>query len=242
MAAYRHGRHRHPAGPVGPPASLMNAARLMYAGAGIAVILGLTVVLTLHNAPHTAAASSGAYKAGRIAGGAISGLIAGGLWLWMAWANKRGRSWARILSTVLFGLLTLEAAATLPGTLPAALKIVTFLEWAAGLAAIVSLWKRQSGAYYKAVSQPPGYPPVPDGPHGRQHGQQAHARPPYGPAGHAQPPLHAPAPKHTDDQPYAGQPGPGQPQHRRPPAQTHEQPPYHHPGQNLTQPGPPPPS
>jgi hypothetical protein len=85
----------------------------------------LTVVLTLHSTPHTANASSGAYKAGRIAGGAISGLIAGGLWLCMAWANKRGRSWARIVSTVLFGLLSLEAAASLPGTLPAALKIVT---------------------------------------------------------------------------------------------------------------------
>ena len=30
------------------------------------------------------------------------------LWLWMARANGQGRNWARILSTVLFGLGTLE--------------------------------------------------------------------------------------------------------------------------------------
>ena len=37
----------------------------------------------------------------------IGGLIAIGLWLWMAWANGRGRGWARVLSAVLFGINTL---------------------------------------------------------------------------------------------------------------------------------------
>jgi hypothetical protein len=90
--------------------------------------------------------------------GAIGGLIAGGLWLWMAWANKHGRSWARILATVFFGVLTLYAAAGLVA-LPAAAKIVIIIEWAAGLAAVIFLWQRQSSDYYRAVTQPADHPP-----------------------------------------------------------------------------------
>ena len=36
------------------------------------------------------------------------GLVVIALWLWMARANGQGRNWARIPSTVLFGLATLE--------------------------------------------------------------------------------------------------------------------------------------
>jgi len=136
------------------PVSMLNALRLMYAGAGIAVALGVTFALTTHNRLlHTGDPTSGAYKAGYVVGGAISGLIAGGLWLWLAWANKRGRFWARILSTVFFGLLTLYAAVGLVA-LSAAPKIVVIVEWAAGLVAVVFLWRRQSSDYYKAVNQP----------------------------------------------------------------------------------------
>ena len=142
------------------PASMVNALRLMYAGAGIAVVLGLTIALTTHSRTlHIGDPTAGAYKAGYVTGGAIIGLIGGGLWLWMAWANKRGRSWARTLSTAFFGLLTLYAVAGLI-TLPAALKIVIILEWAAGLAAVVFLWQRQSSYYYKPVSPSAGYPPM----------------------------------------------------------------------------------
>jgi hypothetical protein len=153
--------HRHTAGRARLPASMVNALRLMYAGAGIAVVLGVTIALTTHSRTlHMGDPASGTYKAGYVTGGAITGLIAAGLWLWMAWANKRRRSWARILSTVLFGVLTLYAAAALVA-LPAAPKIAVILEWAAGLAAVVFLWQRQSSHYYKTVSQPAGYTPIP---------------------------------------------------------------------------------
>jgi len=142
----------------------------MYAGAGIAVVFGVTVALTTHSRlVHAGNPSSGAYKAGYVTGGVITGLIGGGLWLWMARANKRGRSWARILSTVFFGLLTLYAAAVLVALhlavvarvpLPAAADTVLILEWAAGLSAVVFLWQRQSSHYYKAVNQPTSYTPM----------------------------------------------------------------------------------
>ena len=131
------------------PLSMVNAVRLMYAGAGITVVLGVTFGLTTHSRTlHVGDPTSGAYQAGYVVGGAIPGLIAGGLWLWMAWANKRGRSWARILSTVFFGLLTLYTAVGLV-TLPAAPKLAFILEWAAGLTAMVFLWQRQSNQYYR---------------------------------------------------------------------------------------------
>ncbi len=136
------------------PASMLTALRLMYGGAGIAVAYGVTVALTTHTRLlHGGNPASGTYKAGYVVGGAIAGLIGGGLWLWMAWANRRGRFWARILSTVFFGLLTLYTAVGLVG-LPAAPKIVIIFEWAAGLAAVVFLWRRQSSDYYQAVNQP----------------------------------------------------------------------------------------
>jgi len=139
---------------------MVNALRLMYAGAGLAVVLGVTIALTTHGRTlHVGDPASGAYKAGYVIGGAITGLITGGLWLWMAWANKRGRSWARILSTVFFGVLTLYAAASLVA-LPAAPKTVILLEWAVGLAAVVFLWQRQSSDYYRAVRQSVGYTPM----------------------------------------------------------------------------------
>lgn len=38
----------------------------------------------------------------------VSDLVPIALWLWMARANGRGRNWARSLSTVLFGVATLD--------------------------------------------------------------------------------------------------------------------------------------
>ena len=142
------------------PASMVNALRLMYAGATIAVVFGVTLALTTHSRTlHMGDPASASYKAGYVVGGAIAGLITGGLWLWMAWGNKRGRPWARMLSAVFFGMLTLYAAVGLVA-LPAAPKIAVILDWAAGLAATVFLWQGQSSHYYKTVSQPADYTPM----------------------------------------------------------------------------------
>jgi hypothetical protein len=89
------------------------------------------------------------------------GLIATGLWLWMAWANKGGRSWARIMATVFFGLLTAGELALLielashtgPLLFPHLFFSLFFLVyWLAGLSAVVLLWGRSSSDYYAAVS------------------------------------------------------------------------------------------
>ena len=42
---------------------------------------------------------------------AVGAVITIGLWLWIAWANGQGRSWARIVSAVFFSINTLDLTA-----------------------------------------------------------------------------------------------------------------------------------
>lgn len=119
------------------PPSILNAVKLMYAGAGISV---LAAIINLFVSSGTAS-----FKSGQIVGG----LIGVALWLWMAQMNKRGQSWARILSTVLFGIFTLFflAALALVG-FPGA--ILSLIEWGVALTATILIWQKASSAYYNA--------------------------------------------------------------------------------------------
>src|ERR1700690_3285873 len=92
--------------PPAPPGSVINAVRLMYAGAAlelIGAIIALATVGSLKTAilakhPHYTTAQLHSAQNITVAGTVIGGLIAIGLWLWMAWANRRGRKWARVVS------------------------------------------------------------------------------------------------------------------------------------------------
>lgn len=116
--------------------------------------------------------SDGTYQAGAATGDIIMVLIAAGLWAWMARKNYQGRHWARVLSTVFFGLLSaytlisvvsmavaIGNGATLTNPLPG---ILFLLEWLCGLVALILIWLPVSGQYYRAVrAQRAGYAPVP---------------------------------------------------------------------------------
>ena len=67
----------------------------------------------------------------------------------MAWANNQGKNWARILSTVLFGLATLDLVGVFsePKTLLGLLFPV--LTWLVGLGAVFLLWRPDSSAFFK---------------------------------------------------------------------------------------------
>jgi hypothetical protein len=88
-------------------------------------------------------------------------LIAAAVWLWMARANKGGRSWARIMATVFFGLLTAGELAGLIWSLMARHSftllnyalLVSFscVYWLVGLSVVVLLWQRSSSDYYAAA-------------------------------------------------------------------------------------------
>ena len=72
------------------------------------------------------------------------------LWLWMAWANNGGRSWARVVASVLFALNSLYLILVL--TRAGASTLFVGLGWLVGLGAIVMLWQRDSSAYFKPGS------------------------------------------------------------------------------------------
>ena len=86
----------------------------------------------------------------------VVGLVGIALWLWMARANGQGRSWARILSTVLFALATLQLIGDLQqavspaGTIEPVLGLLlAVLVWLPGLAAVWLLWRPASSAFFK---------------------------------------------------------------------------------------------
>ena len=93
--------------------------------------------------------------------GAVAGLALIGLWLWMARATSQGKNWARILSTVLFGLATLELLSALEviGTDGVAQAFFAGLTWLSGLAAVWLLWRPASSAFFKSAREMRSRPP-----------------------------------------------------------------------------------
>jgi hypothetical protein len=75
------------------------------------------------------------------------GLVLIGLWLWLARAVGQGRNWARILSTVLFALATLQLA----GLHSAVAVFWAMLTWLTGLAAVWLLWRPASSVFFKSA-------------------------------------------------------------------------------------------
>jgi hypothetical protein len=139
------------------PAPVLNAVKLMYAGAAVSLV---SLVISLTDVSGTKAAIKKARPDltatqisqlnGFIIGLAIvSGLVGVGLWLWMSWANKGGKNWARIFSSVLFGLATLDLFGVFSQPKTALGLIFPLLTWLIGLGAIVLLWRPDSSRFFK---------------------------------------------------------------------------------------------
>ncbi len=172
-AGLRYPQQPLPARPPAPPA-MLRAVRLIYAGAVAGFASELATSLTTHDAIvniYTVRSSAAGTVHAYVGGALLAGAIEMALWLWMAWKNRSGRPWARILSTVFFGLLclnTIGALFTAPAA-PAAPKLLRLAEWAIGLAAIIFMWRAESTQYYRlcqydrALRQAPGFPPPPPG-------------------------------------------------------------------------------
>jgi hypothetical protein len=146
------------------PAPVLSAVKLMYGGAvGTAVQLALALAyignikayhLTVLGRHLTSAQLS--HLRPLIITLAIAVALAGiALWLWMAHANGQGKNWARILSTVIFGLATLE----LIGNHGLAQVLWAMLTWLTGLAAVWQLWRPASTEFFKATRELRSRPP-----------------------------------------------------------------------------------
>jgi hypothetical protein len=139
------------------PAPVQNAVKLMYAGAAVSTV---SLVISLANIGGTKDAIRKARPSLTptqvnqlntfiITLAIISGVIGVVLWLWMAKANGQGKNWARILSTVLFGVATLDLVGVFrePTTLVGL--IFPVLTWLIGLGVVILLWMKESTAFFK---------------------------------------------------------------------------------------------
>jgi len=139
------------------PAPVLNAVKLMYAGAAVSLvslIISLTDVSGTKAAIKKARPSLTAAQVSQLNGfiiglAIVSGLVGVGLWLWMSWANKGGKNWARILSSVLFGLATLDLFGVFSQPKTALGLIFPVLTWLIGLGAIFLLWRPDSSRFFK---------------------------------------------------------------------------------------------
>jgi hypothetical protein len=150
------------------PRSVRIAVWLMYGGAALSVlsaILILVVSSSIRNAVHKALVKANAtnranHKAVLSAAQIHTAenlyidvllfvlVLSIALWIWMAWANGKGRHWARITATVLFAINTLYLVISVSRAGGSA--IVVGLSWILGLGAIILIWRRESSQYYLA--------------------------------------------------------------------------------------------
>jgi hypothetical protein len=139
------------------PAPVLTAVKLMYAGAAVStvsLIISLTGISSSKAAIRKARPTLSATQVNQlntfiITLAIVSGLVGIGLWLWMARANGRGRSWARIVSTVLFCLATLDLVGVFGEPKTALSLVFPILTWLVGLGAIYLLWRPASTAFFK---------------------------------------------------------------------------------------------
>jgi hypothetical protein len=139
------------------PAPVRNAARAMYAGAA-ASLLGIAVdLLTLNDtraaiekhSPGVSASHVSATQHTLLAGFVAEGLIAAVIWAVLARFCLRGRNWARIRGTLLFGVATVRIVVGLTAPVADAVKAWSAVVWLAGLIAIVLLWRPAATAFFR---------------------------------------------------------------------------------------------
>jgi hypothetical protein len=133
--------------------------RLMYVGAAVQLVGLLTLLLTLGSIkaaierqdPAFTAAQWHAVVGAHIIPDTIGEPIAAVVWVWLAWANGRGRRWAPAVFAAFLAFTTLSILVSLgQGAVtyaPAATGVAGVL-WLVGVAALVLLFHGRSGSYF----------------------------------------------------------------------------------------------
>jgi hypothetical protein len=136
----------------------------MYAGAALSAVVLIVTLVTITSLRHGILARNPDYTAAQrrnaavaaVVTAVIGALIAVGLWLWMAWANRRGRNWARIVSAVFFGINTLDLIISFTQVHALAPLIVSVIVWLVGLGSIILLFSKESAPYFAKSASPSG--------------------------------------------------------------------------------------
>ena len=147
------------------PQSIRTAVRLMQVGAGLSAlgtIVSLATIGSLKESIEDAMRDSdptvsqstvdAAYSVAIVAG-VIGGILAVLLWLWMAWKNGQGRSWARVVATVFGGLNLLSTVFTISSPQADGFTVsISLINLVLAGAILWFLWRKESSDYYSAVS------------------------------------------------------------------------------------------
>jgi hypothetical protein len=141
------------------PTTVVNAVKLMYAGAAVSTVSLIVSLVSIGGTkseirkarPNLTVAQVNQLNTFIIALALLSGIVGIALWLWMARANSQGKNWARIVSTVLFCLATLDLVGVLgePKTLLGL--IFPLLTWLIGVSTVFLLWRSPSSAFFKGA-------------------------------------------------------------------------------------------
>jgi hypothetical protein len=156
-----------PGAEVPQPGPIRLAVRLMWAGAAVSLLSLIVGVATLGSAkdeirdeltkddPNVSQSTIDAAYAVGIVVVVVIGAIGVLVWLWMAWKNGQGRSWARIVATVLgvLNVLFTLLAFTRPSVEPASLAF-SLVNLALAITILVLLWRKESSDFYTARSRP----------------------------------------------------------------------------------------
>lgn len=138
------------------PASVRNAVKVMYAGAVASLVYAIVFIATLsatksaieQHSPQLTTSQVNGMQQALMAGAIVDGLIAAGLWIFIARACNSGKSWARTTGTVFFGIDTVRVLGGLAVPFAAPVKIFAFVVWLVGLAAVAFLWRGSSSAFF----------------------------------------------------------------------------------------------
>lgn len=143
-----------PPAEVEKPASVALAQKLMYAGAVLVVINLIASFLTIGqlrdqiaDTPNMNPDDINIAATVTLIFGTFIGVIYIGLWLLMAWANGKGKNWARITASVFFGISILGLLYILATGLPIA-KVIEVISFLVGAATIYLLWAGKGAKEY----------------------------------------------------------------------------------------------
>ena len=156
-----------PAAPSSLPRSVHTAVQLMYVGAVLSLlslVVSLSTLGSLKSQIRDRLAKDGQQVSDTVLNAGIrfavafiiiDGIIAIALWLWMARKNAQGRSWARVVSTVL-GCINVIATiyAITSGNTTTIASIITVVNLVLAIAILVLLWRKESSQFYAAQARP----------------------------------------------------------------------------------------
>jgi len=127
----------------------------MYVGAALELATLITIVVTAGSVQSAIVHSHPAQwhiVLVHLTADKIAAPIAIGLWLWLAWANRRGYDWARLVFAEFFALITLSLLGALAGhaaVYARANLIAGTVLWLVALAAVVLIFSKKSSPYYR---------------------------------------------------------------------------------------------